>query len=288
MAVSARQKHERLARQAEHWRRGAEGEEATAAALAALPSSWVVIHDVAWPGRKLANIDHVVVGTSGVFVIDSKNWTGHVRMEQGVLRQNRYSRAATVRNAVAAAEAVAALIPEVDVDHVHAVLCFSGDVSRQPGRWRAHLLDEQPGDDAGLAPGSRARSRVRAIAASLRALLTSATDGRRAPIEKVSMGAPVTLAMPRATPRRRKRRSSAGRAVGTAASAAAAVALAVVITNGLTNAASDQPPPGDQQIQPGTSRTRRTRRRTTSARTSRPSGRSRRASPSRRSGARAR
>src|SRR5687767_11986945 len=129
MTNSARRKSEQLARQAERWRRGAEGEEATAAALAALPSSWIVIHDVVWPGRKLANIDHIAVGPSGVFVIDSKNWSGHVRVEQGVLRQNRFSKAPTLQNAVAAAHAVAALIPEIDAEHVRAVLCFSGDVA---------------------------------------------------------------------------------------------------------------------------------------------------------------
>ncbi len=47
-----------------------------------------MLHDVHWPGRQFANIDHIVVGPSGVFVIDSKNWEGQVDVRQGVFRHN--------------------------------------------------------------------------------------------------------------------------------------------------------------------------------------------------------
>lgn len=68
-------------RAAELYERGADGEAATAQALDALPKDqWTVFHDVRWPGRKLANVDHVVVGPGGVFVIDSKNWSGRVEV----------------------------------------------------------------------------------------------------------------------------------------------------------------------------------------------------------------
>ena len=62
------------------WRVGAEGEHATARALASLPPGWVVLHDRRIPGGR-ANIDHVVVGPQGVFVIETKSWTGRVSID---------------------------------------------------------------------------------------------------------------------------------------------------------------------------------------------------------------
>lgn len=57
------------------WRRGAIGEEDTARVLARLPPSFVVLHDRAVPGSK-ANIDHIVVGPPGVFVVETKRYSG--------------------------------------------------------------------------------------------------------------------------------------------------------------------------------------------------------------------
>lgn len=63
--------------------RGADGEEGTAARLAALPNDqFTVFHDVRWPRRRYANFDHVVVGPDGVFVIDSKNWSGRIKVDE--------------------------------------------------------------------------------------------------------------------------------------------------------------------------------------------------------------
>ena len=123
-----REKAERLLRSAELYERGAAGEQQTAAVLSALPKEgWTVLHDRRWPGRKLANIDHVVVGPPGVFVIDSKNWSGRVCVKDGVLRQNGYRRESTVRAAADAAAAVAQLSPTVPPAVVHPVLCFVRD-----------------------------------------------------------------------------------------------------------------------------------------------------------------
>jgi nuclease-like protein len=38
----------------------------------------VVFHDLAVPGSP-ANVDHLVLGPTGVFVIDSKQWSGSVQ-----------------------------------------------------------------------------------------------------------------------------------------------------------------------------------------------------------------
>ena len=66
-------------RDSDRWRRGAEGERATAAVLDALASRrWAVWHDLRVPGSR-ANLDHVVVGRTGVWVVDTKSTRATVR-----------------------------------------------------------------------------------------------------------------------------------------------------------------------------------------------------------------
>lgn len=123
-----REKAERLARSAERWERGAVGERATAEVLDRLPrTEWTVFHDVRWPGRRLANVDHVAIGPPGVFVIDSKNWSGSIGVRDNVLRHNGRKREPAVANAAEAALAVAGLTRLVRPDLVFPVLCFVRD-----------------------------------------------------------------------------------------------------------------------------------------------------------------
>jgi hypothetical protein len=62
------------------WRLGARGERRTARVLARLErDGFVAFHDLAVPGSP-ANIDHLVIGPTGVFVIDSKLYRGVVRV----------------------------------------------------------------------------------------------------------------------------------------------------------------------------------------------------------------
>lgn len=126
IAARRRQKAEWLQNVAYAHERGADGERQTAAALAMLPASgWFVLHDVRWPGRAFANIDHVVIGPGGVFVIDSKAWSGRVDVRDGVLRQNGRQRESAVAGAAEAAIAVAAALG-IDPSLVKPVLCFVG------------------------------------------------------------------------------------------------------------------------------------------------------------------
>lgn len=126
MARRQREKAARLERSAALWEQGAVGEEAVATALAALPPEWIVVNDVRWPGRRFANIDHVVVGPGGVFVIDAKNWSGSVDVVDGVLRQEGRHRELAVAGGADAALAVAELA-SLDPSIVHPVLCFVRD-----------------------------------------------------------------------------------------------------------------------------------------------------------------
>jgi hypothetical protein len=82
--------------------------EETARALVALPADWTVLHHVRWPGRAGAEIDHVVVGPGGAFVIDSSP-----------------ARTSTATACAAAAD-VLAIGASLDREMVHPVLCHSG------------------------------------------------------------------------------------------------------------------------------------------------------------------
>lgn len=60
----------------EHWRQGAEGERRTARILRPLiRDGWVLINDIQHRG---GNIDHVLIGPAGVFVLETKNLHGRV------------------------------------------------------------------------------------------------------------------------------------------------------------------------------------------------------------------
>jgi hypothetical protein len=62
----------------ERWDRGATGEEAVGAVLAAFDApGWHVMHDVVIGSR--GNVDHVVIGPPGVFTIETKSHRGRIR-----------------------------------------------------------------------------------------------------------------------------------------------------------------------------------------------------------------
>jgi Nuclease-related domain len=80
------------------WRRGAGGERCTARLLSPLErQGWAVLHDLALPGSR-ANIDHLVIGPGGVFVIDSKQYRGRLQLDpSGRLWHDRYPLTPTLR-----------------------------------------------------------------------------------------------------------------------------------------------------------------------------------------------
>jgi Nuclease-related domain len=71
-------KMDALDRERMSWRKGALGEWLTAETLRSLPDGYVVINDVT---KKLGNIDHVGVGPTGVYVVNTKNWKGTVKAD---------------------------------------------------------------------------------------------------------------------------------------------------------------------------------------------------------------
>lgn len=106
---------------------GAAREHLVAAALETLaPYGWTSLHDVHWPGRPKATIDHVVIGPGGVVVIDTRNWSGGVTVREGLLRQNGSRRDEQVSRAADAASAVTALLSPEHRMATCAVLCLAG------------------------------------------------------------------------------------------------------------------------------------------------------------------
>lgn len=57
----------------ENYLKGATGEHRVAQTINDLPDGFFVIHDLAKP---FGNLDHVVIGSTGVFVLETKNWKG--------------------------------------------------------------------------------------------------------------------------------------------------------------------------------------------------------------------
>lgn len=115
-------------RSAQMYERGAIGERATGEILDVLRhEGWAVFHDVKWPGRPHANIDHVVVGPPGVYVIDSKNWAGRIEVNDNAFRFNGRRHDKTVASAGDAALAVAGLLSAPAAATSRSVLCFVRD-----------------------------------------------------------------------------------------------------------------------------------------------------------------
>jgi Nuclease-related domain len=98
------------------WRRGAAGERRTARLLGPLErQGWAVLHDLAVPGSR-ANLDHLVIGPGGVFVIDSKQYRGRLQLESsGRLWHGRYPLAPTLRAVSFEADQAAQILTDPDV-----------------------------------------------------------------------------------------------------------------------------------------------------------------------------
>jgi len=98
----------RVSYDARNWQRGARGERRTARQLGRLAKhGWVVFHDLAIPSSR-ANADHLAIGPAGVFLIDSKNWRGHLAFApDGTLWHGSYPLTATLATIGFEAQAIA-------------------------------------------------------------------------------------------------------------------------------------------------------------------------------------
>jgi hypothetical protein len=122
------------------WRRGAVGERRTARRLAALErQGWAVLHDLALPGSR-ANIDHLVIGPGGVFVIDSKQYPGRLQLDgSGRLWHGRYPLGPTLRAVSFEADRAAQVLPDPGVMVVPIVAVHGAQVP-----WGKVVMDGVP------------------------------------------------------------------------------------------------------------------------------------------------
>jgi hypothetical protein len=79
-------------RRLESYLKGARGEEYVAHELSFLPAGYDVFHGLARSSDSImgreGDFDHVVVGPTGVFVIETKNWDGSITVEDGKILYN--------------------------------------------------------------------------------------------------------------------------------------------------------------------------------------------------------
>jgi hypothetical protein len=102
-------------------------ESLTGLALGQLPDDWAVISDLRWPGGKYGHVDHVVVGPSGIYVIDTQPWFGQVTVHGGHLRHDGHVEDAVIKRVSEAATAVSLLVGSVPKDLVKPVVVCVGD-----------------------------------------------------------------------------------------------------------------------------------------------------------------
>src|SRR3954447_4192188 len=110
------------------WEAGVVGEERVASLLAQLPPGWRVLHDRRKAPGSPANIDHIVIGPTGVHVLDAKNWTGTLSFsDRGVMcggwpRNNETQSVLALRDQIAAELSSAGLVAPT-----YGVIALAGD-----------------------------------------------------------------------------------------------------------------------------------------------------------------
>lgn len=153
--------------QARRWEAASEGERRVAAQLLVLTArGWRLLVDRRWPGTRAANVDMLLVGPGGVFVLDVKNWRSPPETSDGVLRaggEPRDEHAAKLLAVTKAAESAVATLGMSPVA-VQPLMVFAGHrADAELGRIR--LLGEHEIGPALLSERHRVRAEsVRAIA----------------------------------------------------------------------------------------------------------------------------
>ena len=153
------------------------GAEAMSRAIAGLPATWSVLHDVRWPGRRDLTIDHVVVGTTGLYVIHTVGWSGEIDVVDGVLRQGGRSREWVVDTVAEAGLAVGRVSQRLAI--TQAVLCLR-DSPPVTGRARDVLLCSSANfvEELTARPTVLTPEQVREVARDLDGVLRAATAVR--------------------------------------------------------------------------------------------------------------
>lgn len=72
--------------------KGARGEEIVARELSMLSNDWSIFHGIPTSGVMGTlggtDFDHIVVGPAGIIIVETKNWTGRITVESGLVNIN--------------------------------------------------------------------------------------------------------------------------------------------------------------------------------------------------------
>ena len=107
------------------WLRGLFGEAMVARLLGMLPDTFHCLHDISVTSNgKRSNIDHLVVGPTGMWVIETKNWKGMFQKRGGVLLYNGHDRSDLIQRAAASTFDVRSVLSAAheDVGRINAVI----------------------------------------------------------------------------------------------------------------------------------------------------------------------
>jgi hypothetical protein len=162
------------------WQRGAAGERHVARLLEPLvQQGWGVQHDLRVPGSK-ANIDHVVIGPPGIFVIDAKHYRGRLRLSRdGLLWHGRFLLSPALSTVRWEADKLQARIGAADIAVVPIVAVVGATVPH--GQVSAHDVTVVPARRlAGLLrslPPTLTPQRAREVAAQINRRLDAYTSG---------------------------------------------------------------------------------------------------------------
>jgi hypothetical protein len=103
------------------WLAGARGEEATGRLLDSLePEGFYAIHDRQIPGG-YENIDHLVLGPTGIFVVETKNYGGGLWLSQESIFVGRYNHDAMIAQVKRQVRAIETLIAPL---HIEPLICL--------------------------------------------------------------------------------------------------------------------------------------------------------------------
>jgi len=111
---------EKLEKKQRNYEKGAEGERITGQRLSTLSAEFVVLHDLHVPGSR-ANVDHLVIGPNGVFVVDSKAYTGKLTAGDGTLWRGKYP----IRDKIETLTFISGRIAEHLEVPVASIMCFT-------------------------------------------------------------------------------------------------------------------------------------------------------------------
>lgn len=165
------------------WERGAEGEAIVGRVLDGLPGV-LTLHDRAMPGRS-ANIDHLAIAPTGVYVVDAKHYSGEPRADtlHGAgdsptrrLYVGHEDRTELIDSVRWQARVVEAIVGDPAIP-VHAVLCFVGATWEITNGFLVHGVGVTSPDRLALlvgSPGPIPAERLAAMHRHLRASLTAA------------------------------------------------------------------------------------------------------------------